>query len=377
MKVTLTNGKTYDLYPKDLIGSGGEAEIFKIYPDHVFKYYKPPTHPDFQGSPADQTAAKYRIQEHQIKLYQFPKGLPSQIITPVHIGLSRYKVVGYVMKMIKQAEPLLRYSEKSFRVKTNADSLIHSAIEKLHDTVKTLHTRQIVIGDFTDLNVLIQNNGALFIIDAVLLSILLDDSSSMSPNEAVAIDGFNHVIEALRQSKQQDGILVQTWLLNSGVVHPFIDLMSVPTMDTSVYKTYGMTPLYKRTLEILSTAVAKQQELENAGVPSRSITFVVTDGGDNNSNSITKWDVKTFVTDLLTDRATVEKHIIGGMGIDDGLTDFVDVFKGMGIEDSWILTPSNNHGEIRKAFEVFSQSAVRASQSAQGFSQTVGAGFTS
>jgi len=33
----------------------------------------------------------------------------------------------------------------------------------------------------------------------------------------------------------------------------------------------------------------------------------------------------------------------------------------MGIADRWILTPGNTAGEIRKAFQVFSQSAAAVS----------------
>jgi hypothetical protein len=58
------------------------------------------------------------------------------------------------------------------------------------------------------------------------------------------------------------------------------------------------------------------------------------------------------------------------MGIHDGTTDFTQVFRSMGIPDRWILTPGNSASEIRRAFQVFSQSAVRATQGMQlgGFS---------
>jgi len=49
----------------------------------------------------------------------------------------------------------------------------------------------------------------------------------------------------------------------------------------------------------------------------------------------------------------------------------------MGIRDEWILTPGNSEAEIRKAFRVFSQSAVRASQGAGSFSQSGLGGFGS
>ena len=66
-----------------------------------------------------------------------------------------------------------------------------------------------------------------------------------------------------------------------------------------------------------------------------------------------------------------EAHVIIGMGIDDGRTDFRRVFAEMGIPDEWILTPGSTPSEIRRAFRVVSQSAVRASQaSAATFSQT-------
>jgi activator of 2-hydroxyglutaryl-CoA dehydratase len=72
-----------------------------------------------------------------------------------------------------------------------------------------------------------------------------------------------------------------------------------------------------------------------------------------------------------------EMHIIAAMGIDDGSTNFRQVFSDMGIPANWILTPQNNPSEIRKAFAFASQSAVRASQAAggAGFSQVAAGGF--
>jgi len=64
------------------------------------------------------------------------------------------------------------------------------------------------------------------------------------------------------------------------------------------------------------------------------------------------------------------------MGFDDGAgTDFKQVFKEMGLRDEWILTPKTTPSEIRKAFQLFSQSAVRASQNAASFSKTALGGF--
>lgn len=47
----------------------------------------------------------------------------------------------------------------------------------------------------------------------------------------------------------------------------------------------------------------------------------------------------------------------------------------MGIEDRWILTPGQGASDIRRAFQVFSQSAVQASQGATAFHQASVGGF--
>jgi hypothetical protein len=70
-----------------------------------------------------------------------------------------------------------------------------------------------------------------------------------------------------------------------------------------------------------------------------------------------------------------ENHIVAAMGIDDGTTDFHQVFREMGLRSEWILTPGNSHKDICKAFQIFSQSAVRVSQSAVSFSQSSLGGF--
>jgi len=66
-----------------------------------------------------------------------------------------------------------------------------------------------------------------------------------------------------------------------------------------------------------------------------------------------------------------ETNIIAAMGVNNGNTDFKRVFKSMGVRDKWILTPGNTPKEIREAFQVFSQSAITASQGGGSFSQAV------
>ena len=123
---------------------------------------------------------------------------------------------------------------------------------------------------------------------------------------------------------------------------------------------------------LLGTVLAKTREFEDAGVPVRSVTLIISDGADCSSSQQTPKMIRAIVEDLLRS----ESHVVAAMGIDDGETDFHKVFREMGIRDEWILTPGNTSSEIRKAFQVFSQSAVRASQTAAGFSGLALGGFT-
>lgn len=211
--------------------------------------------------------------------------------------------------------------------------------------------------------------------EVVLVTIMPDDSGSiMSGNNAQVVrDGHNLVIEALKSSKQRDSILAHNRYLNGDVLYPYCPITRAVGMTDLNYHPDKGTPLYDQTVMLLGTVIAKTQELANSGVPVRTVTLIITDGADAGSHRYKAKDVKEVVKSM----TAAENHIVAAMGIDDGHTKFRDVFRAMGIEDRWILTPGNDAGEIRKAFLVFSQSAVRASQGGAAFSRTAAGGFTS
>jgi len=144
-------------------------------------------------------------------------------------------------------------------------------------------------------------------------------------------------------------------------------------MDAGNYQPNEGTPLYDQTVVLLGTVLAKSQEFADNGVPVRTVTLIITDGADEHSARANAKTVASIVKDMLM----AENHIIAAMGIDNGSTNFQDVFREMGIRDEWVITPKNSKNDIRKAFQVFSQSAVRASQGAASFSKTALGGFGS
>jgi hypothetical protein len=210
--------------------------------------------------------------------------------------------------------------------------------------------------------------------EVVLVTMLIDDSGSIrfvGGNTEAVRDGHNRVLSALAATKQADNILVHTRYLNGHILFPYRPLAGAVCLDTSNYDPRLGTPLYDETVVLLGTVLAKAQEFAANGVPTRTVTLLVTDGNDQHSTRMNAAKVRSIVEDMLQR----ETHIIAAMGLDDGSVDFRLVFRAMGVPERWILTPGNTPGEIRRAFEVFSRSVVRASQTAQGFSKTALGGF--
>lgn len=218
--------------------------------------------------------------------------------------------------------------------------------------------------------------------EVLLVTMLVDDSSSIrfAGNSDLVREGCNGIVTALKGSKQSDSVLITCRYLNGdvsgnhGVLYPYVTLDGVQMLDKHNYSPSGGTPLYDQSAVTLTAVTAKMAEFEVGGVSARAVTVIITDGADMGSRHHGPSDVAKMVGGMLR----TEKHIVIGMGIKDNSGDGVDfrqVFKEMGLRDEWVLTPSDSESDKRRAFQVVTQSAVRASQSAGSFSQVALGGF--
>ena len=249
------------------------------------------------------------------------------------------------------------------------DDKVKKLLTDAHDT-GALSAKSLATLDVVDIGAQIQSGLGVAIDDVaasevVLLTMMPDDSMSIASagNTDAVRDGHNFVLDALRASKQSGEVLAHTRYLNGTVLCPYTALDHAVAMTAANYDPRLGTPLFDQTAVLLGTVIAKSQELSQAGIAVRTVTLIITDGGDYGSTRCKPADVKALVADMLAQ----ENHIIAAMGISDGTTDFKQVFRSMGIPDRWILTPGNSASEIRRAFAVFSQSAVRASAQLAGF----------
>jgi len=160
------------------IGEGGEALIIpnpKVWPGKVLKLFLDPDDPDFTG---DRQAAVVKLFEIQTKLHRFPKNLPVRVVVPLQTvpdpdAPTWKKIVGYLMREVENATQLKRYGQKPYLDSLGIppadilNTVILPVFRDLHHTVSRLHEHEagIVIGDFSDTNILVQGNIA-FLCDA-------------------------------------------------------------------------------------------------------------------------------------------------------------------------------------------------------------------
>lgn len=206
--------------------------------------------------------------------------------------------------------------------------------------------------------------------EVIMLTILVDDSGSiaMARNEQLVRDGCNQTLDAMMATKQKEAVQVSIRYINGTILTPYVPLEQAPRLDGQNYIASGQTPLYDESAATYATVLAKTLEFSNVGIPVRAITITITDGADMGSVKYKARDIKPLVTDMLK----AENQMILAMGISDGSTDFRQVFTEMGLTPESILTPGNSAHEIRQAFKTASQSAVRASQTANFHSAAMG-----
>lgn len=169
MTTVEVNGRSIRLKAGKIIGKGGEADVYDIGGGEVLKLYKQPGDVDYTNNPAMQQAAAYRLKEQQRKLPAFPRNLPASVVAPVAVALNGKNgtVMGYTMPYLSGMEVLLSYGDRKYRDQGGIDgNQVAAVFQKLHTVVREVHQEQVVIGDFNDLNVLVDGNGEAWLVDA-------------------------------------------------------------------------------------------------------------------------------------------------------------------------------------------------------------------
>lgn len=207
--------------------------------------------------------------------------------------------------------------------------------------------------------------------EVLLVLLLLDDSGSIegARNTVAVIDGYNGFVEALRNAPGE--VRVKTMFLNSKVETPFLHPREVQLLTRQTYRPTGNTPLFLRSTQALDCVINEAKDLAKEGMTVRTMSFIFTDGGDNQSGLITPSNVKLIVDVMLT----TGTHIIGGCAVSDGVTNFWQVFASMGIPEQWVKVLKNDAGEIRQNVANMGAMAAYASSGYDSYSESSVTGF--
>ncbi|MFZ5446104.1 MAG: vWA domain-containing protein [Myxococcota bacterium] len=197
--------------------------------------------------------------------------------------------------------------------------------------------------------------------DVTLVTVLIDASSSIADRglEKAVREGQNALLDAFAGAKERDAVLLACWTFagQMDVVHSYLPVADATRLDPKNYRANGSTALYDTWCSALAANVAYAQRLRDGGTPTRSVVVVVTDGEDVGSKHSAA-DCARISRDLLAS----ELFTLALVGV-GGDVNFEHVAKAMGIPPGCILwekdaTPSG----LRRAFQLVSRSAVRASQ---------------
>jgi uncharacterized protein YegL len=197
--------------------------------------------------------------------------------------------------------------------------------------------------------------------DVTLITVLIDASSSIKDRrlEQAVRDGQNHLIDAFAGAKQKDAILMALWTFSSNldVLHSYLPVTDAVRLDPNNYRGNGSTRLYDTWCDALAANVAYAQRLRDGGTPCRSVVVVITDGEDVGSKR-TSGDCARLSSDLLAS----EQFVLAFVGVGKDV-DFHGVAWSMGVPDGCVLVQRDATATtLRKAFQLVSQSAIRASQ---------------
>lgn len=169
MSSVFVQGRRHRLLPADLIGKGGEADVYRFGNDDVLKRFKEADDPDYLGNPSAQLGARQRLEEQQQKLPAFPKNLSDRVVAPLQLahGTANGPLVGYTMPFLRNMELLLSYGNRQYREQGGIDgNRVISIFRDLREVVQSVHRSGVVIGDFNDLNVLVDQADQAWLIDA-------------------------------------------------------------------------------------------------------------------------------------------------------------------------------------------------------------------
>lgn len=191
--------------------------------------------------------------------------------------------------------------------------------------------------------------------DVMLVSFVLDMSSSMAPLAGEVIAAFNGEVAALSGAKTATAILAAatTFADVPEVLFGYQPLARVPKLSPTLYSASGSTALHDAVLGVLERLVAYRLTLSDNGVRSRAVVIVLSDGEDNVSKR-SVGEVKLAAQRLVRD----ESVVLAYAGFGGSPKSHQATADAMGFPH--VITSGHSGKDLRRVLGVVSQSVLRA-----------------
>ena len=191
-------------------------------------------------------------------------------------------------------------------------------------------------------------------VDETINAVFIVDTSTSVSNYIDELNyAFNDFTESMQKSHVADKLMVSIVEFNTKVrvQNGFKPISSIKKIDFSK-KIGGLTSLYDGVLTGLKNALDYRKNLENSGIETKTILFVITDGEDNTSKNNANMIAKEIKEQQKDERGAFSfTSILFGIGND---ANFTKAQQDMNIEHLAKIGTSGN--EMKKMIGFISQS---------------------
>lgn len=205
--------------------------------------------------------------------------------------------------------------------------------------------------------------------EATIVAFVIDKSGSMTEATDAVVEAVNESIEAMAETKQAAVITLSLIAFNERVEVVLANqpVANKPKIGRADYQPSGQTALYDAVFDAITGAVAYEEQLLQAGLTTKVILCVFSDGADNSSHRASGTKIRDLVAKI-----NRENWILAFVGFKtyeaDRGTDYRLIAEGMGflalLEINLTGGTYERRHTIRQTFRLVSQSVIRKSQTA-------------
>lgn len=201
----------------------------------------------------------------------------------------------------------------------------------------------------------------------LLLTMMPDDSGSINSYGNAPAIRRGHNAQLDLYMGHPGNILVRTRYLNGFELFDYSKPEDAVRMNDRNYNPHEGTPLYAQTANVLhevQRSMARFADTHDV----LTMTCILTDGADTSGQS------PDFVRGVVETMIASGEHIVAGMAVRAGETDFHRIFLNMGIPEQWIIVLEREEGDIVSGMTRFAQTS-RGIRDRATFTQTSMGGF--